>query len=79
MIDDLTPQQAGALVRFIDRNGFQWKSQLYKLWQDIKIKKMPCAADQALLRQIRNSFGHQVERTYTAEVKRLREISGETA
>lgn len=79
MTDSLTPQQAGALVRFIDRHGFQWKSQLYKLWQDIKIKKMPSPDDQALLRQVRNTPDFNVERTYTAEVKRLREISGETA
>lgn len=76
MINDLTKEQAGALVRFIERNGFQWKSQLYKLWHGTPTKKKVPAADQPLLRQIRNSFFPLVESIHTAEINQLKRLAG---
>lgn len=76
MINDLTKEQAGALVRFIERNGAQWKSQLYKLWHGTPLKKKVPASDQPLLRQIRNSFFPMVERTHTAEINQLKRLAG---
>ena len=78
MINDLTKEQAGALVRFIERNGFQWKSQLYKLWQGSKTKYKVAPADSTSLRQIRNQFMPMVERIYTAEINQLKQRAGAT-
>ncbi len=76
MINNLTKEQAGALVRFIERNGFQWKAQLYKLWQGVKTKHKVPPADTSLLRQLRNFYGPMVERTYTAEINQLKRLAG---
>lgn len=76
MINELTKEQAGALVRLIERNGFQWKSQLYKLWQGSKTKHKVAPDDATHLRQIKAFFGPMVERIYTAEINQLKRLAG---